>query len=71
MKRWKIWACVVALFLSGFLIGSAGTALYIKHAVEKVIAGGPPEVRRIVMRRLTHKLKLTWGELDISPGFRL
>lgn len=59
MKRWKIWASIIALFVAGFLVGSAGTALYIKHAVDRIIEGGPPAVRRVVMNKLTRDLKLT------------
>ena len=59
MKRWKIWASIVALFVAGLLIGSAGTALYIKHVMDRIIDGGPPAVRRVVMNKLTRDLKLT------------
>ena len=64
MKRWKVWASIVALFAAGFLIGSAGTAFYIKHVMDTIIDGGPPAVRRVVMKKLTRNLKLTTDQRE-------
>lgn len=59
MKKWKLWSGLFLVFLSGLIIGSVSTGLYIKQRIEGVIQGGPPAVKKVVVKRLTDELKLT------------
>ncbi len=59
MNRWKFWIVAAALFVSGALLGSAGTALYVRHSLRQIMAGDSTIVHRAIMRRLTRELDLT------------
>lgn len=58
MKRWKIWAGILLIFLTGIIIGSAGTALVARHAILSALQEGSPAVSRLVAKRLSSKLDL-------------
>ncbi len=62
MKTWKLWAGIFLVFLTGICIGSAGTGLYVRHAVISLFQGGQPAVTRLVMKRLTRKLDLSGSQ---------
>ncbi|MBF0317064.1 MAG: hypothetical protein HQL04_02735 [Nitrospirae bacterium] len=59
MKRWQLTAAFVVVFISGVLTGSVFTGLYVKHSMIKVIHGGPPAVKQVIVKRLDEKLNLT------------
>ncbi len=59
MKKWKLWAGIILVFLAGICIGGVGTGLYIRHAVISLFEGGPPAVTHLVMKRMTRELDLT------------
>ncbi|MBF0538650.1 MAG: hypothetical protein HQL03_10405 [Nitrospirae bacterium] len=59
MKRWKVTVALVVVFISGILTGSVLTGLYIKQGMAKVINGGPPAVKNVIVKRLDEKLNLT------------
>ena len=59
MGKWKIWAGLFVLFLSGVLIGSVGTRMYVSHKISGVLARDRPVIRDLFMRRLTRQLDLT------------
>ncbi|MFH1038153.1 MAG: hypothetical protein V1789_05730 [PVC group bacterium] len=59
MNRWKFWIIAALLFISGALLGSAGTAFYVRHSVWQIMAGDSTLIHRTIMRRLTRELDLT------------
>lgn len=59
MKKWKIWAGIALIFISGLLAGSAVTGLYVKHRLERIFHEGPPAIKKVIMRKLTSELSLT------------
>lgn len=59
MKKWKLWAGTLLIFLAGVCIGAVGAGLYIRHAIESVLQEGPPAVARLVTKKLSHDLDLT------------
>ncbi|KJU85166.1 hypothetical protein MBAV_002636 [Candidatus Magnetobacterium bavaricum] len=59
------------VFISGVLTGSVFTGLYVKHSMVKVIHGGPPAVKQVIVKRLDEKLNLTSqqrGEVERIVG---
>ena len=62
MKNGKLWLMIAFTFLAGVFLGGAGTALYVRHMVGSVLAGGPPAVRKAVVRRLARELDLDRGQ---------
>ncbi|MBF0337983.1 MAG: hypothetical protein HQL05_09125 [Nitrospirae bacterium] len=59
MKRWKFTTALILVFISGLLTGAVLTGLYIKQSMVKVIHGGPPAIKKIIVKRLDEKLNLT------------
>jgi hypothetical protein len=58
MKKPKLFFGLAVIFLSGVVIGVAGTGLYVKHKIRSVIDGGPRAARELVLERLDHVLDL-------------
>lgn len=58
-QKWILWAGLIALFLSGLIIGSVGAGLYIKKSITGVLQGGPPAVKKMIVKRLDQELDLT------------
>ncbi len=63
MKGWKTFTGLLVIFISGILIGSALTGLYIRHQirakVRALISGDNQVAAEIVMNRLSRYLQLT------------
>ncbi len=59
MAKWKIWVGLLVLFVSGVLIGSISTRMYVRHQISGVFSRERPAVRNLFMRRLTRELDLT------------
>ena len=59
MQKWKIGTGLLVLFLSGVLIGSVGTRVYIRHKISGIFARERPPIRDLFFRRLTRELDLT------------
>ena len=59
MAKWKIWAGLLVLFVSGVLIGSVGTRIYVRHKISGMIARERPFIRNLFLHRLTRELDLT------------
>jgi hypothetical protein len=59
MAKWKIWVALLVLFVSGVLIGSVGTRMYVRHKLAGIYARERPAVRNLFARRLTRELDLT------------
>ena len=59
MAKWKIWVALLVLFVSGVLIGSVGTRMYVQHKLSGIFSRDRPAVRNLFVRRLTHELDLT------------
>lgn len=59
MKNRKLWSGIILVFLSGIVIGSAATGLYIKHRIAGLLQEGPPGIKKITMKELTNELDLT------------
>jgi len=59
MKRGKLIAGLLVVFLSGVLVGALGTAFYVRNRVLSVIEGGPREMRKIIMERIDSKIGLS------------
>lgn len=59
MAKWKIWVALLMLFVSGVLIGSVGTRMYVRHKLSGIFSRERPAVRNLFVRRLTRELHLT------------
>lgn len=59
MKKWKLWAGMLLLFLAGVCIGAAGAGLYVRHTVQSILQEGPPAVARLITKKLSHDLGLS------------
>jgi len=59
MIRWKFWTIIIIIFITGGLLGSAGTALYIRHIVIGIVSGNSQVLTGYVMRKLSRELDLT------------
>lgn len=59
MNRLKVWVGIVLVFLLGTLAGSLATGIYFKHRIERFVKGGPPPIKVVLMKKLSHKLDLT------------
>ncbi len=59
MAKWKIWVALLVLFVSGVLIGSVGTRMYVRHQLSSIFSRERPAIRNLFVRRLTRELDLT------------
>jgi hypothetical protein len=59
MKRFKLWAGLLTLFLSGIVIGAVGTWVVWEHETLGVLSGRGPNLEKIVLRKLDRDLKLS------------
>lgn len=59
MIRWKFWTILVVIFITGVLLGSAGTALYIRHVASGIFRGDSQALTRIIMIKMSSGLDLT------------
>ncbi len=59
MAKWKIWVGLLVLFVSGVLIGSVGTRMYVRHQLSSIFSRERPAIRNLFVRRLTRELDLT------------
>jgi|SRR5208283_2304114 len=64
MTKWKTWLVIAAVFVSGVIIGSAVTGLYMKHRIGGILHGGAPAMRKAIMNKLTAELNLTADQQD-------
>ncbi len=58
MKRWKLWSGLVALFLSGVLIGAVSGGFYVRQSMKESYSKWRPPARELVMKKLTGELEL-------------
>jgi hypothetical protein len=58
MKKWKVIAGIVVVFLLGSLAGSVITRIVFRHRLEYLMRGGPEAVRNVVVKRLVKALNL-------------
>jgi len=59
MSKWKISVGLLVLFLSGVLIGTVGTRMYVRHKISGMFAKERPVIRDLFFRRLTRELDLS------------
>lgn len=59
MKKWKLWLAVLLIFLSGSLVGTVATGLYVRSKVLCIVQEGPSAVTQLVTRRLARNLDLS------------
>lgn len=58
--KWKVWLGLIALFLSGILVGVAGTGVVLKGSFERALTGTHrPMMGKMIMHRLSRELRLT------------
>ena len=57
--KFKLYGGLIALLVSGIIIGSLGTGIYIRNKVTPFYEGGPAERRGMILDRLMKKLDLT------------
>ncbi len=68
MVSGKLWGGLVVLFISGALMGIAGTTLYYQYKQEHRLEQGPAAKHEQIMKRLTQDLALTPAQVaDIEP----
>ncbi len=58
MKKFKMFVGIALIFFLGGLIGAIGSGLFARHKIENFRKGGPPPVKHIMLKRLSHKLEL-------------
>jgi hypothetical protein len=58
MKRWQTYAAILCVFVSGILVGTAGTILTLRRRAEHISRWGPPEMRLMAVRTLREHLGL-------------
>jgi hypothetical protein len=59
MKNIKAFVAACVIFLSGAVLGVAGTRYYVQRAVLRTVAGDTAHVERLLMARLDDRLELT------------
>jgi Spy/CpxP family protein refolding chaperone len=59
MAKWKIWVALLVLFVSGVLIGSVGTRMYVRHKLSGIFSRERPPIQNMFVRRLTREIDLT------------
>ena len=64
MKKWQTWLVIAAVFVSGLVIGSVGSGVYMKHRISGILHQGLPGVRKVIMKKLTTELNLTADQQD-------
>ena len=64
MKKLKLWAGLLTLFLSGILIGAIGAWGIAEHRAMENLAERKADVPRIIMKKLTRELDLSQGQRE-------
>ena len=59
MIRWRFWTILIIIFITGGLLGSAGTALYIRQVVSGIVRGDSQALTGFIVGKLSRKLDLT------------
>jgi len=58
-KRWRMWAGLTVLFLSGLLIGFLAGGIAEKRLIARTLDAKPGEREQLIMKKLTSMLDLT------------
>ena len=64
MKKLKLWAGLVIIFLSGVMIGGMGAWMVAEHRAVDTLTRGRPDVPRFIIERLASKLDLDEGQKE-------
>lgn len=64
MKKWQTWVVLIAVFVSGLVMGSVGAGFYMKHRIGGILHQGLPGVKKEIMKKLTSELNLTPDQQD-------
>ena len=75
MRKWKILAGLLAIFISGVVIGSVCTGFYVRHLIRErvnsLVSGDRDVAVQLVMERLTRSLGLSAEQkAEIEPIVR-
>jgi hypothetical protein len=71
MKRIKLWAGVILVFVSGLVIGSLATGHFLRAHVREFVDGGPVRANKHIVSRLTNRLDLTEEQAAAIEEIRL
>ena len=63
MSKVKLLVLLIFIFLLGALAGSTATKIYIRAKIKKFVKSRFSKKRAILMRKLTHKLKLSKNQI--------
>lgn len=64
MKKYKLWAGLLAIFVSGFALGFLVSGIQAKRSFEHIFAGGPPAAREVITKRLSRELSLNANQRE-------
>ncbi|MBF0320643.1 MAG: hypothetical protein HQL01_12660 [Nitrospirae bacterium] len=68
MKKWKVFAGCLVIFMSGILAGAVVGGIFMKHKMEAVFHEGPPAFKRLILSKVSGELSLTGEQLrEIEP----
>lgn len=59
MNKWKLWAGIIVLFLSGATLGVMGTVMYVHHHIRSMVKEGPESFNRLIMLHFDRELDLS------------
>ncbi|MBN1165096.1 MAG: hypothetical protein JXB45_10995 [Candidatus Krumholzibacteriota bacterium] len=59
MKRKKLWLGLFLIFISGMIIGIAGSSILVRRHLKDFVRGGPPRLNRMIILEVTRDLELS------------
>lgn len=59
MKTWQLWTAACCIFLAGIVLGSIGTGVGIRHALQSGFQDTPGPFLSLLEHRLSNRLDLT------------
>ncbi len=68
MKKWKLWAGLSAIFLSGVLAGFTLGGVHAKRTLDQVLSGEHTRPYQIIVKRLDRELKLSESQRTHIEG---
>jgi hypothetical protein len=64
VNRLKLWSGLLALFLSGIVIGASGAWVFLEGKTVSELAAPRPKLERFILKKLTRELNLTESQRE-------
>lgn len=68
MKKWKLCSGLLAIFISGAVVGYSLGGIHIRRNIEHMFGGDHPRPQKLIVEKLTRELRLTGEQREFVEG---